>query len=114
MRVRVRVEKGEAYSPKAGFSWDAAYPGLADLNCRVDVKGSRAEEVSDMVRDLAESLAKHGLTQDELERAKAQRLADVRHRRVDNGYWLLDVLQDAQTHPWRLDEARNWKRAWPA
>lgn len=107
MRVRIRVEKGEAYSPKAGFSWDAAYPGLANLNCRVDVKGSRAGEVGDAVRDLADSLAKQGVTADELERAKAQRLAEVRHRRTDNGYWLLDVLQDAQAHPWRLDEARR-------
>ena len=111
MRVRIRVEKGETYSPSAGFGWDSSYPGLANLYCRVNVRSSRAGEVGDTVRDLADSLAKQGVGEDELERAKAQRLAEARHRETDNAYWLMDVLQDAQTRPWRLEEARDLESA---
>jgi zinc protease len=107
LRVRIRVEKGETYSPNAAFVRDPAYPGLAHLECRLDVKPARANEVGDAVRDLAVSLGSEGVAPDELERAKAQRLADVRRLRSDNAYWLLEVLSEAQEHPWRIDEARG-------
>jgi zinc protease len=107
LRVRIRLEKGATYAPTAGFQWEPGFPGLARLSCRLDTKATRAQEVEDEVRDLSRSLARHGVAPDELERARAQRLADIRRRRADNAYWLSEVLADCQENPRRLDEARG-------
>ncbi len=107
LRVRIRVEQGETYFPTAGFNWDEAYPGYARLSCQLDVKGPRAREVGRAVGALAVDLARRGASADELDRAKAQRLADVRHHRTENLYWLSSVLADAQERPWRIAEDRG-------
>jgi zinc protease len=107
LRVQIRVEKGETYFPTAGFNCDEAYPGYARLSCQLDVKGPRARQVGQAVGELAVNLGLGGVTADELARAKAQRLADVRRRRTENAYWLSSVLADAQERPWKIDEARG-------
>ena len=106
LRVQIRLEKGEAYSPTANFEWNDVYPGLADINCRVDVKSGHAKKVGGLVRTLALSLGTQGATADELARVKAVSIADVRRFPQSNDYWS-STLSDAQQHPWRLENART-------
>jgi zinc protease len=107
LRVQIRVEQGETYAPTARFSWSDVYPGDADLDCRVDVRSERAEKLGGVICELALGLGKQGVTAEELARAKALILAEVRRQQSDNGYWISSVLADAQEHPWRMEIARN-------
>ena len=106
LRVQIREEKGETYSPSASFNWSDVYPGFADLRCQLDVKTKLDKRVMDQVRDLAAALGAKGVTDEELQRAKAQAAAGVRQQLRDNGYWL-ETLSDAQERPWRIEAART-------
>ena len=106
LRVEVRLDKGEAYSPSARFEWNDTYPGLADLYCRVDVTPDHANKTQALVRAIALKLGRSGATADELSRVKAVSVASVQHARDSNDYWF-STLSDSQEHPWRLDNART-------
>jgi zinc protease len=107
LRVKIREEKGETYSPDADFNASDAYPGDARISCRLDVRPDRAKKVGESVRDIARSLARDGVTEEELQRAKAQALAAAQQMVRDNGFWLETVLGDVQERPGRLGEIRT-------
>jgi zinc protease len=106
LRVEVRVDKGETYAPSAAFEWSDVFPGLANLHCRVDVRGDRAKKITDLIKSIATKLSREGVTPDELARVRSVAMADVRRFRQSNDYWFT-VLSDSQKHPWRLDNARS-------
>jgi len=106
LRVEVRVDKGETYSPSANFEWSEVYPGLANLHCRVDVKSDRVRKIGDLMKNLALKISREGVTADELARVRAVAIADVRRFKQNNDYWF-SVLSDSQQHPWRLENARS-------
>jgi zinc protease len=105
--VRIRENMGETYAPRANFASDLAHPGYAHLSCTLDVNLNKTEAVAQAVRELTAGLADTGITEDELARVKAQLLTSLRDARQTNNYWLSRVLQAAQEHPERLDEART-------
>jgi zinc protease len=109
LRVQIRVEEGETYTPTAQFAWNDTYPGAASLQCRVEVRSDRSQKLTGEIRDVAGNLGKQGVTAEELARARAQCLAAVHQWQTDNGYWVSSVLADAQEHPWRLEIARSYE-----
>ena len=109
LRVQIRVEQGETYTPTAQFAWNDTYPGAASLQCRVEVRSDRSQKLTGEIRDVAGNLGKQGVTAEELARARAQCLAAVHQWQTDNGYWVSSVLADAQEHPWRLEIARSYE-----
>jgi zinc protease len=113
LRVQIREERGETYSPAASFAGSDAYPGFADLRCQLDVKSKLDKKVMDQVRDLAVVLAQKGVTEEELQRAKAQAAAGTRQQLRENGYWL-EILADAQERPWRIAAARTLENDYAA
>ena len=107
IRTRVRTQDGATYAPRATFSRTAAYTGFATLRCSLDVAPEQAAHYLDAVRDLAADLARTGIRSEELARAQAPLLANARAGRIDNGYWLDEVLAEAQSDPERLPAARS-------
>jgi zinc protease len=106
LRVKIRVDQGETYTPVAKFEWSDTYPGFSNLQCRVEVRYDRSQKLTQEIRDLAVNLGRQGVTAEELARAKAQFLARVHQWKTDNDFWVSSVLADAQEHPWQLENVR--------
>ncbi len=107
LRVKVREEIGGTYSPNAGSFTSDAFPGYGYLSASVDVEPGVADKIAGIVIELADDLAEHGVTKDEMDRAKQPLLTAVRESMRDNGYWIGSVLARAQQKPEVLDWARS-------
>ena len=107
LRVKVREELGDAYSPGAGSSASDVYPGYGYIMANVTVDPPRAKQVADIVVAIADQLAEKGVTEDELDRAKKPVLTSLRESARTNGYWLGNVLARAQERPEMLDWSRS-------
>lgn len=107
LRVKLREELGGTYSPDAGSLTSDTFPGYGYLSATVDVEPAMAEKTAAIVIDLADDLATHGPSDDELARAKLPLLTAIRESVRNNGYWLGSVLARAQEKPQVLDWARS-------
>jgi zinc protease len=107
LRVKVREQLGDAYSPGAGNNSTDAYPGYGYMLANVTVDPPRATQVADIIAAIAEDLAAHGATADELQRAKQPILTALRESARTNQYWLNNVLARAQERPEMLDWCRS-------
>ena len=107
LRKTVREELGGSYSPSAGSLPSDTYPGYGYLVARVMLDPVDADRVRAAVLSDAEDLARHGVTEDELKRARQPVLTSLRETERTNAYWLNTVLAMAQEQPWRLDAARS-------
>lgn len=107
LRLKIREELGDSYSPNAGSSTSETYPGYGSISASVTVDPDEAKRVAKVVRDLADNLARKGTNEDELERAVKPILTGLRESERTNGYWLGAVLARAQEQPQRLDWARS-------
>jgi zinc protease len=59
------------------------------------------------MRNLADQLATHGATADELDRALKPTLSQLEKSRRDNQYWLTTVMSKSQSDPSRIELART-------
>ncbi len=105
LRVEVRVDKGETYTPTASFDWSDVYPGLANLHCVVEVKADHAKKIGEVIKTMAIKLGREGVNADELARVRAVSIAEVRRLKLSNDYWF-SILSDSQKRPERLEKAR--------
>ncbi len=107
LRKTVREELGGSYSPSAGSMPNETYRDYGFIAARVTLDPAEADKVRAAVLSDAEDLAKHGVTDDELNRARLPVLTSLRESERTNAYWLNTVLAAAQEQPWRLDRARD-------
>ncbi len=107
LRIKVRQELGDAYSPGAGSAASDTYPGYGYLQAGVTVDPPRAKQVADIIVAIAADIAAKGVTEDELERAKKPVLTSLRESARTNGYWIGNVLNRAQERPEVLDWCRS-------
>jgi zinc protease len=107
LRVKVREELGDAYSPGAGSAAGDLYPGYGYMLAGVTIDPPRAKQVADIITEIAAELAAKGVTDEELERAKKPVLTSLRESARTNPYWLNQVLSRAQEKPEVLDWCRS-------
>ncbi len=107
MRVRIREEMGEAYSPFAVSQPSDTFVGYGLFNAIVGVDPAKTEEVAEAVLAIAADLANDGIDEDELERARRPVLTSLRDTVRDNGYWMNSVVGSSREFPQRLDWART-------
>jgi zinc protease len=107
LRIKVRQELGGTYSPSAGNSSSDTFPGYGTLTASIDVDPPKAAKITEVVLGIAEELAKSGVTEDELQRARQPILTEIRESFRTNAYWLNNVLLRAQEKPEVLDWARS-------
>lgn len=107
LRVKIREELGGAYSPRAGSSPSDTYEEYGYITARISVEPDKADGIADVAIELAADLARNGVTEDELERAKEPVLTALRESARTNGYWLGAVLLSAQEYPQRLEWSRS-------
>ncbi len=106
LRVQVREKLGGAYSPAAGSQPSDVYPNYGFMIANVTVDPAKAEEIGAAVEALAADLAEHGVTPDELERAKLPLMTSIRESARTNEYWMATVVNRAQEKP----EVLGWSR----
>ena len=107
MRLKVREELGESYSPAAAHMPSEAFNGYGQLMAMMEAGTHDSKAVGDIVRTLAAGLAARGATADELERARKPLLTNLDQQRRTNTYWLINVVRSSQSEPARLDWARS-------
>jgi zinc protease len=107
LRVKIREEMGNTYSPSAGTSLSDTFIGYGHIVATVTVEPQTARAVADAMKAAAKDLFEHGVTEEELVRAKQPTLATIRQSMRTNPYWLGSVLSAAQEQPERLEWART-------
>ena len=107
LRVRVREEMGEAYSPGAFSAPSDTYTHYGFMLSQITVDPAQARKVADTALAIAADLQKNGVTPDELERARKPILTSLRESARTNPYWLNNVIGSCQEFPQRLDWCRT-------
>jgi len=107
LRVKIREQMGDAYSPDAGSAPSDTYFHYGFMLAQITIDPAQAQKVADAVLAVAADLQKNGVTADELERAKAPILTSLKESARTNGYWLNNVVGSCQEFPQRLDWCRT-------
>ena len=109
LRVKVREELGDAYSPFAHNLPSDTWTDYGYLFASVTVAPDQAEAVTQVVAQIADDLATgEDITEDELDRAKKPQVTSIEEMRRTNRYWMGSVLESCQEHPERLDWSRSF------
>ena len=106
LRKVIREKLGAAYSPQVFNRPSRIYPGYGVLRAQLIVAPDQIELLSREVVQVAGDLWKSGVTEEELERAKAPMLTSLKDMVRTNGYWLNSVLALSSRYPQQLE--------WPA
>jgi len=109
LRVKIREDLGDAYSPFAHNLPSDTWKGYGYLFASVTVDPAQAEKVNTVIAGIAADLATGtSITADELERAKKPQVVSIEEMRRTNRYWLGSVLEASQEYPQRLDWSRTF------
>lgn len=103
----IRMQMGSSYSPQAFSQLSEVFTNYGSIGVLITVEPEQADKVANAVRKIAADLQSKGITDDELERAKAPILTGIRDSERTNGYWLGTVMNGSQEVPARLDWARS-------
>ena len=107
LREQARDRLGLVYSPQTRSVASDIFPGYGYMLASLDVAPHRLREVAELVVSIAGGLAKYGITQDQLDRARRPALTAARDARRSNLFWLNSVLARAQERPEMLARART-------
>ncbi len=107
LRVKVREELGETYSPACYHVASDTFTGYGYMTAMIQVKTEQAEKIAELVKEIADELATGEISDDEFERAKNPMVSQLEQMRRDNRYWSQNVVRNSQEHPERLDWARS-------
>lgn len=107
LRLKVREELGESYSPASYHVPSDTFPGYGYMTAMVTLKPDHVAKVGPIVTKLGDDLANGSITDDEFDRAKQPQLVQLEQMRRDNRYWAQNVLRCSQEHPERLDWSRS-------
>jgi zinc protease len=107
MRVHIREELGEAYSPFAYNLASRIHDGYGVFNAVVEVVPDRAQRVVDEVQKIARDLSLGGISADEIGRSLGPTLNSIKDMQQRNGYWLKTVLVGSKRNPEKIDWSRS-------
>jgi len=102
MRLKVvqeiRETLGATYSPSAGASLSALYPGFGYVNAGAEVKPEDVDRVIAALEKIAAEMRAGEISDDEFSRAITPALEVLPQNATSNGYWL-GLIAQAQTRP---------------
>ncbi len=105
LRVKIREELGEAYSPDAYSRPSDTFTGYGTFYAVSVTDPKEGAKVATLVNDIAADLQANGTNQDELDRTLRPLLNGLKEWVRNNRYWLGTVLGSSQEHPQKLDWA---------
>lgn len=99
LSAKLRSEMGETYSPSAGLAWEEKTdPATVDLRCMIELAPGRINQVLAATRDVAATLARDGVSEDEFERARRPLIREMETNVRENTWWV-STLAQAQSLP---------------
>lgn len=107
LRLKIREQMGGSYSPEAGASLSDTFRGYGVLAAEATVAPDQARAIADAIKDVAADLHQHGVTDEELVRAKQPILTSIKQSQRTNPYWLGTVLSSAQEFPEKIEWSRT-------
>lgn len=107
LREEIREKLGASYSPNAGAAGSDALDNFGYLIGESTAKPEDVARLGTVMRELADTLAREGAKEEELDRSKKPVLATLDKSKRDNSYWLATVMSQSQEDPKRLDLARK-------
>jgi zinc protease len=107
VRIKVREELGESYSPDVASMMSDTWTGYGQFMAMMSTDNKQAKKLTEIAREIGDKLAAGGMTEDELERARKPILTSLEEQRRNNAYWLGTVVTPSQSKPERLDWART-------
>jgi len=107
LREQIREKLGSAYSTFAFNRPSKAYPGYGVFQSMAYIDPSESDMIIREVKKIVSNIAKNGVTQDELKRAKEPTLTSIKDMFRKNGYWLDTVLSGSEIHPQKIDWSRT-------
>jgi zinc protease len=105
---------GASYSSYAYNAPSRAYDGYGLLNAVVQTDPQDTDDIIRALKYIADDLAAHGVTEDELNRAIKPILASIEEQIKTNPYWLDSVLKRASRYPAQLDWCRSFQEDYAA
>lgn len=108
-----RIAEGATYSPQGDVDLSRTIPGYGFSYVYVETTPAKVDHFFDLVDKIAADLRDKDATPDELTRARAPIVEEVKRTQQTNSYWL-DSLREAQTDPRRLERIRNSIRGYQA
>ncbi|HEX3135431.1 MAG TPA: insulinase family protein [Planctomycetota bacterium] len=105
MRVRIREELGDAYSPFAYRFASEVFAGYGYVLAQVGVAPEKAEEARAALLQIAKDLAEKGVDAELLERVRLPIVKSITTQRQQNQYWLGSVFDRAGVQPFRVEWA---------
>jgi len=102
---RIRVQEGLSYTAQSANVPSQAFPGYGVLYALVDATPDKATELVGEIRDIGARVAREGVTEDELERARNPVVSALKKLLMDNHYLLSAIVSGSQEQPERLTRA---------
>jgi len=102
LRKDIREKLGATYSPQVFSTASRVYPHYGMLMVQMVVQPGQEKKVGDAVLRITDDLRRGGVSEEELERAKAPMLTSLKDAVRTNGYWLSSVLTQSTAHPQQL------------
>lgn len=110
LRVKIREELGEAYSPYAYNRSSDTFEGYGYAAALITLSPESVAKIAEMTAAIGADLASNGANQDELDRMIAPLLKQLEEWRRNNRYWLSSVLASSQEYPIRLEWSRTMEQ----
>ncbi|NTG47248.1 insulinase family protein [Agrobacterium rhizogenes] len=101
-----RVAEGATYSPQGDVDLSRSIPGYGFTYVYVETTPAKVDHFFDLVDKIAADLRDSDVSPDELTRAKAPMIEEIKRSQQTNGYWL-EGLHGAQIDPRRLERIRS-------
>ena len=107
MRLRIREDLGEVYSIRVSNRPSDTFSHFGVLRVITVSNPPQADQVAELLQEIAEELRLEGVTGDELDRALRPLLTGLKDWVRNNRYWLETVMASSQEYPQRLDWAKS-------
>jgi zinc protease len=104
LRLKLREEMGAIYTPSVDFWNSEASPHDGYMQAYISTRPEDAAKLARLVVELADQLARKGVTPDEFTQAREPMLKRTELDLKDNSYWLNYIVAKVQSVP----EAREW------
>lgn len=102
LRVQIREALGATYAPQVVSQPSRAIPGFGLMRASLIVAPDQAASLAQVLREVAASLGRKGVTGEELRRAMEPTLTSIKDIKRNNRYWMESVLNLATRHPQQL------------
>ncbi|WP_267552333.1 pitrilysin family protein [Rhizobium rhizogenes] len=101
-----RIAEGATYSPQGDVDLSRSIPGYGFAYVYLETTPAKVDHFFDLVDKIAADLRDRDVSPDELTRARAPIVEEIKRSQQSNNYWL-EGLRNAQTDPRRLERIRG-------